>query len=138
MNALGVNLWAVLVAAVVSTAIGMVWYSPFVFGKKWSKLSGFTAKQTKEMKKGAGKSHAIQFVATLVMAFVLALIINIAEPSKFADGAAVGFWMWLGFVATVSLGRVLWENASVKLFLMNVGFNLVSIAVMGGILATLR
>ena len=47
----------------------------------------------------------------------------------------VGFWNWLGFVAPVTLGSVLWEGKSPKLWVLNNGYYLVSLIVMGVILA---
>ncbi|MBA2685130.1 MAG: DUF1761 family protein [Gemmatimonadaceae bacterium] len=35
------NVWAVLVAAVVAFVLGALWYSPPVFGKLWQKANGF-------------------------------------------------------------------------------------------------
>ena len=53
----------------------------------------------------------------------------------FAAGLKVGFLSWLGFIAPVTLGSVLWEGKSWRLwFLMN-SYYLVALLVMGSILA---
>jgi uncharacterized membrane protein YpjA len=31
----GVNLWAVLVAAIATMVVGFLWYSPFLFARPW-------------------------------------------------------------------------------------------------------
>ena len=50
-------------------------------------------------------------------------------------GLQGGFWNWLGFVMPVTLGIVLWEGKSWKLFGINAGYYLVSLPIMGVILA---
>ena len=42
---------AVIVVAIISFVIGMLWYSPLLFGKQWMKLSDIGDKKMKEMKK---------------------------------------------------------------------------------------
>jgi hypothetical protein len=50
-------------------------------------------------------------------------------------GLMAGFWNWLGFIAPVTLGVVLWEGKSWKLWFLQGGHYLVSLLVMGVILA---
>jgi len=78
---------------------------------------------------------ATAFIANLIMAYVLAALINVTSASTLMDGAILGFWVWLGFVATVGVGGVLWEKKPWGLFwLNNIGW-LVAIAIMGAVLA---
>jgi len=127
-----VNLLPVLVAGVVAYAIGALWYSPVLFGNKWMALMGL--KKESMPKEGMGKSYAAGFVATLVMSYVLALFILATEMAGWTGGAFVGFWVWLGFVATVTFGSILWENKPFSLFALNNGHYLVVFMVMGAIL----
>ena len=39
----GLNLWAVLVAAISAFVLGGLWYAPFLFGGAWKKANGFGA-----------------------------------------------------------------------------------------------
>ncbi len=131
-----VNYLAVLIAAVINMAIGAYWYSPAGFGKQWADLMGWGSKaKTDEMKKGANKSYAWMFVAALVMAFVLANVVRLAGAVSFVEGAMVGFWIWLGFVATVQVGSILWDMKPPKLFAINTGYSLVTLLINGGLLA---
>ena len=50
-------------------------------------------------------------------------------------GMQAGFWVWLGFIATTMIGIVLWEIKPVKLYLLIVAYYLISLLVMGSILA---
>lgn len=131
-----VNNVAVLVAAIVAMVIGGIWHSPMVFGNLWMKLSGLTAKSMDAAKKkGMAKLYIYQFIAILVAAYVLAYFVKYAGAATASDGALVGFWAWLGFVATTTVGSTIWEGKSFKLWLLNNGHNLLTYAVMGAILA---
>ena len=137
MQAVNVNYLAVLVAAVASFVLGWIWHSPFLFGKMWMKLSNIDKKKIEEHKKSGkmGPSLFFQFVATVLMAYVLRYFIGYAKASTAIDGAIVGIWLWLGFVATTMIGMVLWEGKPFKLFLISAGHVLAGLIVMGAILA---
>jgi surface polysaccharide O-acyltransferase-like enzyme len=88
-----------------------------------------------EMRKSAGKSYALSFVASLVAAFVLGKIIDVATVDSALYGMKIGFAVWLGFVTTVQLTAKLFGNQPTKLYLINTGYQLVCYLVMGAILA---
>ena len=137
---ISVNYLAVLVAAIVSMIIGFLWYGP-VFGKKWMGMMGMGQADidAAKAKGGMGKSYVIALIGSLVMAYVLAHIVTMARmagiSSGVSGGLSSGFWVWLGFVATVGLGGVLWEKRTWSLYCFNMAYQLVSLLVMGAILA---
>ena len=136
MPTIEVNMVAVIIAAVVNMGLGAFWYSMSGFGKTWMKLSGITKEDIEKAKNaGMAKSYALAALGSLVMAYVLAHIIGYAKGSTISEGIQGGFWVWLGFVAVVLLGSVLWENKPWKLYAINAGYYLVSLMIMGAILA---
>ena len=137
-----INYLAVIVAAVVNMAIGSLWYGP-IFGKIWTALAGMTEEHINEAKtKGMGKSYALAFLGSFIMSYVLAhALVFASEYFKvygFSAGLMAGFWNWLGFVAPVTLGSVLWEGKPWKLWFLNNGHYLVALLCMGAILAMWR
>ncbi len=132
MRDIPIHLFAVLVAAVVRMVIGAVWYSPALFVKPWYRLTGVTAAQ---MKAGMAKALAVDFVGSLLMAFVLVHVIRFGGATTVLQGMAVSFSVWLGFVAVVTVGTVTYERKPFQLFLLNNGYLLLSLLAMGGILA---
>ena len=129
-----VNLWAVLGATVANFALGMLWYGP-LFGKYWMGLMGFTQKSMKSMKMSPVKSMVFGFISTIVMATVLSTIVFYTDAAGVLGGMYVGLLVWLGFLAPKGLGAVLWENKSWNLYLLNTAYDLVSLLIMGSILA---
>ena len=130
-----INYLAVLVAAIASMVIGFLWYGP-LFGKQWIQFMDFDKKKINEAKKkGMGKIYALAFLTALIMSYVLAHFVDYVEAMTIADGAVLGFWLWIGFFATTQIGSVLWEGKPVKLYLINTLHYLVALAVMAVILA---
>lgn len=137
-----INYIAVLGSAVASMILGALWYGP-LFGKLWMQLSGIGQEQINRAKaSGMGKLYGMAFIGSLVMSYVLAHALVFA--STFLDvqgvqaGITTGFWNWLGFVAPVTMGSVLWEGKSWKLWALNNSYQLLSLLVMGVILALWR
>ena len=130
-----VNYLAVLVAGIASMVFGMIWYAPAVFGKNWMAWSGLTEQKMAELKaRGMGKFYFIAFLGSLVMAYVLAHFVQVWNAAGIGGAWKLAFWVWLGFVATVMLGPVLWEGKSVKLYFLNAIYQLLNIFVMALIL----
>lgn len=139
-----INYLAVLVCGVASMVIGSLWFGP-LFGKPWMAMMGWDASKKEAWAKTPGakskmaKLYAIQFVASLVMACVLAHVLVFAgtymKSSGVSAGLSAGFWSWLGFVAPVTLGMVLWEGKPWKLWTIVAGSHLVTLCTMGVILA---
>ena len=127
--------WAMLVAAIIRFVVGGLWFSPFAFAEPWRRLVGLSAEQ---MKATMPKAIAADVVASLLMAWVLAHAVVYAGATTLGLGAAVGFFNWLGFIAVIQFTAVLYEQRSLKLFAIQSGFNLVSLLLMGALLAVWR
>lgn len=124
------NIWAVLVAALSTFLIGGLWYSPAVFGKAWMKENGFTEESLKNS----------NFIKIFGLAFLLALVaaVNLAmfmgPEDRPGMGALWGFLAGFGWVATFVGTHYLFERRSFRLFLINAGYSIVSLTIMGVIL----
>ncbi len=129
-----INYWAVLVGAVAYMLIGMLWYG-FLFMKQWMKLMGFTEKDKKKAKKkGMAKYYLVAFIAALIMSYVLAHFVDYVGAVDLLGALKAAFWIWLGFIAAIMINSVLWEGRPVKLYLINISYQLVSLIVMAVIL----
>ena len=137
MLSFDINLVAVLVAAVLSMVLGATWYSPAVFGKKWMALVGMTAEKAKNGPINMGTAYFLGFIGSLVAAYVLALVVVAFSAGTFVQGLQVGFWIWLGFYATQTLGTVLWEQRPFNLYVLNNAYWLVMLLLMSGVLAVM-
>ena len=134
-----VNYLAILVAAIAAMVLGFIWFGP-LFGKHWLASMGWDSAKIDSMRqKGMNMTYVLQAVGALVMAYVLAhalifasTYLNVSGPMA---GITAGFWNWLGFVVPTSMGAVLWEGKSWKFWFITAGYYLVSLCLMGVILA---
>ncbi len=131
MPSVDINVLAVIVAAVVNMVVGAVWYSRSVFGKEWMKLTG---RKLDEMG-GGGTGYAVAAVCALVQSWILAHFVTYAGSDTFWKGLVTGFWVWLGFVATVAAVHLVFEGRSWMLWKINAGYFLVVLLINGGLLA---
>lgn len=142
MPVVPINYLAVLVCGIASMALGFIWYGP-LFGKVWMSLSGISPERIEAAKSGQGgsmaKLYALSFAGSLVMAYVLAHSLVFASAylnvTGISAGLQAGFWSWLGFIAPVTLGSVLWDGKPWKLWLLNNAYQLLLLLIMGTILA---
>jgi len=137
-----VNYLAVLVAAIAAMVIGFLWYSPALLGPAWMNAKGIDPKdpaQVEKMKKGAAVLYAATFIAVLITATALAVVINrVNADSTPLGGIKWAVLVWLGFVATVQFTANLFGNRNRTLFLIDGGHQLISYIVMGAILGVWR
>jgi hypothetical protein len=137
MHMHSLNWVAILVAAISTMVVGFLWYSPLLFAKPWMREMGYDPNdkaKTEEMKKSAGRAYGGSFVASLISAFTLALILHGLRAEDWHFGIMASFHIWLGFVATVQFTGALFAKQSMKLFGINTGYQLVCYLVMGVIL----
>jgi uncharacterized membrane protein len=140
-----INYLAVLAAAISNMAIGFLWFGP-LFGNAWTSAMGWTESEMaagrEKMKKDGWKTYALQALGALVMAYVVAHYFVFAstytQTFGIVGGLMVGFWSWLGFVAPISLGVVLWDGKPWKLFFVQAGYYLAALLAMGVIIALWR
>jgi hypothetical protein len=121
------NYLAVFVAWVVHIILGLIWFSPGLFGKEWSKLTG------KEMKPAINWMVPM-LIGHLAMVFVLLILIKLASINNGIGGLAIGLLTWAGFVVPIEMGELVWEKIPFKLFLLRTGNQLIGIAAVGYIL----
>jgi hypothetical protein len=135
------NWLAIVVAAIATMVVGFIWYSPLLFAKAWAREMGYDVNdkaKMEEMKKSAGPAYAGSFVASIVSAFTLGLILHALHAEDMHFGLMAGFHIWLGFVATVQFTGALFAKQSMKLFAINTGYQLVCYLVMSAILTAWR
>lgn len=130
-----ISLVSILAAGVANVIVGMVWYNPRVFGSAWMRLSNVTPEAAERGKKMMPVMAFFGLVASVVMAYVMMHFGIAWGVFDWIGGFELGFWIWLGFVAPVLLGSVLWEGKSLKLYAINAGYWFVVLVLMGVILS---
>jgi uncharacterized membrane protein len=109
--------------------LGGLWYSNVMFARPWMRAVG----RTPEQLTGAGLGYALSAVGALVASYALARIVRWAEVDDVFNGALVGVLVWLGFIATVLAVTTYFGGRPRELWLINAGYQLVALILMGAI-----
>jgi Protein of unknown function (DUF1761) len=129
VKSVDVNYIAVVVVALIPMVLGALWYSPILFADRWMRAVG----RTREELGDAPLGYLLSAVAALVTSYALARIIRWAEVDDVWNGALVALLVWLGFVATVLAVTTFFGGRPRELWLINAGYQLVALVLMGAI-----
>lgn len=122
-----INYLAVFVAAFVAMILGALWYSKFLFGKKWQELVG---KTDEELQKGAGIAIGATAGAWLIISFVLAHFVDFTNAVNWLDASILALWVGLGLIAMSQLIITLYEDRKWQLFAISIGYQVLSVIIM--------
>ncbi len=131
------NILAQVLAAVSAMVVGFLWYHPKTFGTAWMKGVGMTEE------KASSGNMALRYGLALLMAFLISLLLAyvLSHPetrlSPAAHGAYHGAQMGLVMALPILVTNSLFEQRDFKTIAINVGYWIVTLAVMGAIIAAM-
>jgi len=126
---IALNWLAVVSAAATGFIIGGLWYGPLL-GKAWMRASGVT----EEAMQRSNKARTFGLTALLNLIAATSLAMFIGPQADWYFGLFAGFMTGLTFVST-ALGVIyLFELRSLRLWLINAGYQTVNFSAMGVIL----
>ena len=126
------NIWPILVAAVSGFILGAIYYGP-LFGKAWQKEVGLS---DAEVSSGAAQTFIPSFLLAIVASFTLALFMG--DHLGWKNGLIIGLTAGIGIAVTANTTNQLFERRSVKLMLINAGYWVLNLGIMGVILGAWR
>jgi hypothetical protein len=124
----GFNWFAIVVSALVGFPLGFLWYGA-LFGQAWMALTGVTPAQGKAA--NPLKLYGTVLLLNLVIAVTLRWLIG---EHGWHYGAHIGLMAAVCFFATGLGINYLFEFRKLKLWLINSGYMLVMMGIMGAIL----
>lgn len=126
-----INVWAVLIATVLSMGLGALWYSPAMFMKRWVKLARI------DMEKPGGPvviPMLVALVVTFLTAWVLAGAVAIAwhfyGGGYFLSALVTAVTLWAGFTAARIITHDVFEGRPSQLTVLTMSFELVTVLLM--------
>lgn len=123
---------AVFVATVAAFLLGGLWYSKAMFGAAWMQEVGLTeeAMNSANMRRTFAGTIVLQILAAI------ALSIFLGADSTWRTGLTTGLVVGLFWIATAYGVTYLFEQRSVRLFLINAGYYVVLYAIIGTIIGS--
>lgn len=128
------NALAIVVAALVYFFIGTVWYSPVLFAQAWMREIG----KSKEELNPNPFIYILCFVLTVIASFLLACVFEITGLEGFVPGLFAGLVSGLAIAAACAITALFNDYRRYKLYLINVGYHVVSFTAMGMVLGLWR
>ena len=128
----------VVVSAVAVFAIGALWYSPMLFGKAWVKAHGHTPEKIEAMRATMGRAYGVSFLCYVVMAAAMAMLVGRMDIIYVRGGVKLGALIGVGFAATIGLTANMYSEKALATWLIDAGYQVVYLMVMGAILVAWR
>ncbi|CAN5186435.1 hypothetical protein BH09PAT2_BH09PAT2_09950 [soil metagenome] len=127
-----ITIGALALCVIAYMIIGMLWYSPLLFGNIWAKLTGRGSEnmQMEDMT----RIYLLSSISSLVMAFVLNYVMTEVEVQNISQALLVGFMLWLGFAFTSTTVNNLFQGRPRRLIFIDSGYFLASSLAMSAIL----
>ena len=127
-----INFLAIAIGTLTSLILGLLWYSPKVFGRTWRKHSGLSEE---EIKTGT----LMKFGPAIALTFLMGVVLAAFLPThlEWDQGAFAGMILGAG-VGGTSLGvHYLFEKRSFNLFLIDAGYIVLSMTIFGAVISAM-
>ncbi|MCZ2257272.1 DUF1761 domain-containing protein [Sporosarcina sp. G11-34] len=128
-----ISIFAILLAVIANMIIGALWYSPVLFANVWLKSLGKSMEELQESSANIG--YAYTTIAGVISAIVLSLFISLLDTVTIGEGALIGFLAGAGIASARELSPTFFEGRKYTLFFISAGYHIVSLTVMGIIIA---
>lgn len=135
MDLSALNWLAIAVATMSAFALGGVWYGP-VFGKAWQRLSDLSDEDLQ--RDHPAKIFGGAFLLTLVMATALALLLQLHPAPDLDTGLSAGTLLGVTLIAASQGINFLFARKPLKLWLIESGYMVLLMALMGAIIGAWR
>jgi uncharacterized membrane protein len=116
-----------LIAALSAFILGGLWYSPVLFGKAWQREAGLSDEQLAKSNKAV--TFGVSFILCLVAAIAFSMVITPEAGFFMAFHSGIG--IGLAWVATSFGVNYLFEQKSLKLWLINAGYHTMQFTLYG-------
>jgi len=125
-----------IIGAVSAFLLGFLWYTA-LFGKMWQAETGLS---DEDASKDMARTHGLAFLMMVIMSYALNIIIcmHSADEQTFVHGAFHGALMGVFYCATSTAINYLYQRKSLKLWLIDAGYQIALLAVSGGVMALLK
>ena len=128
------NWLAVGAAALSALVMGFIWYNPKVFGAAWMKAAGMTEEKMQGANMALIFGLALLFAAMMCVPITYTVTHGGTEFQTFKHGAFHGALLGILLALPILGTNALFERKSLSYILINAGYWIATMAVMGGIL----
>ena len=103
----------VIVAAVVMMVVNLLWYSPFLFGKAWTRHTSIRPGDMRP--KDIRNAHIYNLIVSIIGAYLIGVVAAHAGHTRTMFCAVALIWL---FVSLEKLSNMVWRRDPIALFLL--------------------
>ncbi len=125
-----------IIGGIAAFLLGFLWYTT-LFGKAWQAETGIS---DEEAQKDMARTHGLALLMMIIMSYAVNIIIGFHDVADqtFLHGAFHGALAGLFYVATSTAINYLYQRKSLKLYLIDASYQVLLLALSGGIMAALK
>ena len=135
MNLLQLNWLAILIAFIAYFVIGAIWFGPKTFFPVWSRALGKDPQQAPSAGVPMPVVFGLTALGALVQVVATAVVIHLVSAAQGSTGALggalAGLLLGVGFAAASSLSHRLFASQGLKVWIIEVGSDVLGLTVAG-------
>jgi Protein of unknown function (DUF1761) len=120
---------AAVVSALVYYVWGWLWYT--IFGSQWLDLIN---KTRADLNPSDPRPYIVSFAMAFVLAYATAIALSHDDDRTVQHGIQFGVFMGVALIASTMLTNTLFEGRSVTLWLINAGYPVTGLMIVGAII----
>lgn len=132
-----INYLAVLVSSLIFFFFGSLWFSA-LFCSLWKQELERHNVVIDQSKKALYTKMALTMIANMLASFALACLVVMTHSTTLGSGLILGVLVALGFAATALSNVFVWEDRSLRLFLIDAGYPVFGIIMAAIVLSVWR
>ncbi|GIW59331.1 MAG: hypothetical protein KatS3mg087_0397 [Patescibacteria group bacterium] len=125
-----VNLVTVLVATVVASGLGYLWYSPLMFGNVWMRILRLDKLSKKEFNKDMGLTMGTMFVNTFLVAWVMAMLLRALAVMDIFSAYLWAVLIWASLMGGTMVSNGFFAKTRKKVLLIDASYRLTMLIAM--------
>jgi len=124
-----------VIGALLNMGLGALWYSNVLFAKVWMKEAKITSEQIEGSQDDMGKVYGLTMLTAVLTSYVLGLLVVNIGLGSIADALIFALVLWIGTHSPTIVKRWGFEGDSIKLGLINHGYDFVVYLIVCGLYA---
>ncbi|MCK8058211.1 MULTISPECIES: DUF1761 domain-containing protein [unclassified Fusibacter] len=120
-----VNIFALVLGMLVNMGLGALWYSSFLFAKPWMKEANIAAEDISKSSNEMGKVYGLTALSALITSYAIGFLVVNLNLTNVVDGLLLTVILWLGTDLSTIIKNWGFENRTLKLGIINHGYDLV-------------
>jgi hypothetical protein len=132
MSLVSFNPFAILLATVVTFALGALWYGA-LFNHAWIRLNGYGGKseaELDEMKADAPKAYGVSFICNGLMAAAMTVLADYMVLDTVAQALKLAVLVFCGFVGPIGLVANFYSDRPIGAWLLDGAYQLIYLVLM--------